>query len=106
MPLHEQRCARHGDREAVARCTGCHRYFCRECITEHDGRLLCAACLARLAAATPAARLRRFRPLRWGAACAALLALWLAYLCLGKLLLRLPSDFHEGVFWEEIAGEH
>ncbi|MBT8374528.1 MAG: rhomboid family protein, partial [Deltaproteobacteria bacterium] len=29
-----QRCNNHGQREAVARCPKCRRYFCRECITE------------------------------------------------------------------------
>jgi len=104
MLLHEQRCARHGEREAAARCPACGRFFCRECITEHDGRVLCSACLAAQAAGAAAIRPRRFRPLAWSVTCAALLALWLAYMCLGKLLLRIPADFHEGAFWKDIAG--
>jgi hypothetical protein len=44
-----QRCWNHEGREAVCRCPECGRSFCRECVTEHHGRLLCAACLARLA---------------------------------------------------------
>ena len=43
--LSRQRCANHAQREAVARCPECQRHFCRECITEHDGKLLCNHCL-------------------------------------------------------------
>jgi hypothetical protein len=105
MLLHEQRCVRHAEREAAARCPACGRFFCRECITEHDGRVLCSACLAEQAAGAAAVRQRRFRPFAWSMACAALLALWLVYMGIGKLLLRIPSDFHEGSFWQDIAGD-
>ncbi|MDR3698297.1 MAG: hypothetical protein P4L56_01600 [Candidatus Sulfopaludibacter sp.] len=47
-----QRCWNHEGREAVCRCPECGRSFCRECVTEHHRRLLCAACLARLARQT------------------------------------------------------
>lgn len=104
MLLHEQRCARHAEREAAARCPACSRFFCRECITEHEGRVLCSACLSAQVGDAVAVRPSRFRLLSWSIACAALLALWLAYMCIGKLLLRIPSDFHEGTFWEDIAG--
>ncbi len=46
--LWTQRCQFHALREAVARCPECQRYFCRECVTEHDERLLCASCLRKL----------------------------------------------------------
>ena len=45
-----QRCRNHAEREAVARCPGCGHHFCRECVTEHDDRILCAACLRKLTA--------------------------------------------------------
>ncbi len=38
-------CWNHESREAVCRCPGCSRSYCRECVTEHESRLLCAACL-------------------------------------------------------------
>lgn len=40
-----QHCWNHETREAVCRCPGCGRSYCRECVTEHEARLLCAACL-------------------------------------------------------------
>jgi hypothetical protein len=45
----QQRCWNHELREAVCRCPECGRSFCRECVTEHEARLLCAACLGKLA---------------------------------------------------------
>ena len=50
MKLSAQRCFNHAGREAVARCPECSRYFCRECISEHRGRVVCAGCLASLSA--------------------------------------------------------
>ena len=43
--LLHQRCFNHMLREAVACCPECRRYFCRECVTEHEDKVLCAACL-------------------------------------------------------------
>src|SRR5271155_4025440 len=44
----QQRCFHHEFREAASRCPMCHRYFCRECVTEHEDRVLCAECLKKL----------------------------------------------------------
>ena len=41
-----QRCWHHEQREAVCRCMACQRSYCRECVTEHEERFLCTACLA------------------------------------------------------------
>jgi len=59
----EQRCWNHETREAVCRCLVCGRSYCRECVSEHEGRLLCAACLRSQAqaAAVPPGRLHRVR---------------------------------------------
>ena len=51
-----QRCANHPHREAAARCPQCLGFFCRECVTEHEFRVLCAACIRRLTAARTAER--------------------------------------------------
>src|SRR5690349_16700517 len=49
-----QSCWNHETREAVCRCPECSRSYCRECVTEHAARLLCAACLRKaLAVAGP-----------------------------------------------------
>jgi hypothetical protein len=46
----DQHCWNHEGREAACRCPSCGRAYCRECVSEHEGRLLCAACLSGLAA--------------------------------------------------------
>ena len=47
--LIHRRCLHHPAREAVALCPECRRFYCRECVTEHTGRMICAGCVARLA---------------------------------------------------------
>ena len=56
-----QTCWNHETREAVCRCPECGRSYCRECVTEHAARLLCAACLRKaMAAVRPRRTARRF----------------------------------------------
>lgn len=96
-----QNCAHHAGRMAVARCLACGRFFCRECITEHRGQLLCTACLAKTAAAGPGRRLRRiglFRLLQWGLG---VWLLWTFFYYFALLLLRIPASFHEGTLWRQ-----
>jgi len=81
------RCRRHPERPAAARCPECGEPHCRECVVEHEGRILCAACLARLTAGDlqPAISAGHFRSfLR---AFAGVLAL-IATLWLGLVLVR------------------
>ena len=100
-PLAQQRCYTHSWREAAVRCPSCQRFFCRECATEHGGRLLCAQCLASMAA-TPAdkgkPRVRAFiAKAGWiAAALGGLLFAWLVFFYLGLALARAPFDFHTG----------
>ena len=55
MKLASTRCGNHEFRQASGLCPSCKRPFCKECLTEHDGRLTCASCLRRTA---PAAAVR------------------------------------------------
>jgi len=98
--LAHQRCLNHHFREAVARCPDCRQFFCRECITEHDDRVICAACLKRLA--RPAAR-RRWHwtgVLILGECLAGVLTVWLFFYIAGRSLLSIPDSFHEGTVWK------
>lgn len=87
-------------REAVARCPDCKRFFCRECISEHDDRVLCASCLSRRLSREEKkqyGRVLHFFPLALG-----LLTAWLFFYWIGEGLLLLPSSFHEGTFWKNL----
>ena len=44
--LLDQRCSNHALREAAVQCPSCKRFFCRECVTEHAGRMICVNCVA------------------------------------------------------------
>lgn len=103
--LAQTRCFNHDQREAVARCPGCRRHFCRECVTEHDHRLLCASCLEAEAVA-PEERPALPIPFRGMAQlAAAVFVLWIAFYILGQALLLIPSEFHHTVddFQEEMG---
>jgi hypothetical protein len=89
------RCFHHVEREAAVRCPSCGRDYCRECVSEHEDRLLCAPCLAQLAPQeSRSARLRS--PLRslthflFGLA-----LLWCILYVGGRGLLQVPQVFHE-----------
>ena len=88
-----QRCANHPGREAAARCPECRSYFCRECVTEHEDRVLCAACIRSLTASrkTPVSSLVKraaaILPVALG-----LLTAWLFFYLLGRgIFLRQPE---------------
>ncbi len=99
--LLHQRCFNHLLREAVARCPQCQRYFCRECVTEHEDKVLCATCLS--ADTDPiGSGLSRFGGLtRMVHLLLGATLLWVFFYYLGQLLLSLPSAFHEGTLWEK-----
>ena len=94
-----ERCFNHAAREAVACCPECRRFFCRECVTEHDHRLLCAACLKKSAALPLAQRPGFLDALRAAQLIASVLLAWLFFYCVGQTLLRLPNSFHDGTVW-------
>jgi hypothetical protein len=93
--LARQRCWVHAQREAVSRCPVCKRFYCRECVTEHDGRMLCVQCLSSATKAQTAPD--RTRWLLWTAA--ALLGLFLSFLVFyttGYVLQQLPPAWSSG----------
>ena len=101
MPaLAAQRCLHHAAREAIARCPECGHFFCRECITEHDERVICASCLQKVAQA--AAQPRRGRVNLWPVLQGAggFVLAGLVFYTIGRMLLALPDSFHDGTMWE------
>ncbi len=93
MSIAEERCFNHASREAVARCPECGRYFCRECVSEHEGRAICAFCLKKLGA-SPARRYRLTGLVRAAQVLIGILILWSSFYLLGRVLLTIPSSFH------------
>lgn len=90
------RCTNHEGRQASGICPSCARPFCRECLTEHAGRLSCAECLRRSA---PAARRQRAWHGRIAAPAmliAALLLSWFLFYALGSTLelMTAPDSPH------------
>lgn len=89
----------HEFREAVARCPVCRNAYCRECVTEHEGRVICAPCL-RIILSTRGAGRRRF--LRFFAAAlpvAGLLLAWIVFYGVGRVLMSIPASVHDGTAW-------
>lgn len=102
MDLARQRCLLHPLREAAARCPECRQFHCRECVTEHDGRVLCTSCLRRLTAPkTESAATRRVLGLAWQGLklAVAFLFLWFSFFLAGQFLVRTPQEFHNGALF-------
>ena len=108
--LRHARCLFHPLREAAALCPHCAGTFCRECVTDEEGKLACPPCLRRMAR-PPAPKLsqaRRFRQVLVGlAALASLVGLFFVllrwrmntpeqHLNFGRIVDdRLPEPNHE-----------
>lgn len=94
--LAQTRCYHHSHREAVARCPDCARYFCRECISDYQGKALCAQCLSQSVRETiPNKRIPAYL-LSGLCALAGFMLTWFLFYMLATLLIRIPSEFHEG----------
>lgn len=91
MNLVDQRCSNHALREAAVQCPSCKRFFCRECVTEHNGRMICVTCVTLPSETAPRASFRT----GWAAmAVAGFVVAWLVFYYLGLALARIPSEFH------------
>ncbi|WPD22695.1 MAG: hypothetical protein SD837_21230 [Candidatus Electrothrix scaldis] len=95
-------CFNHANREPVARCPECNRYFCRECVSDHDGRLLCSACLHNT---TEHQEERKSSWLKYlippFQVLLGVLGAWLAFYLLASTLLSIPSTIHDVTFRHE-----
>lgn len=99
--IEAQRCFHHESREAVGRCPECGRTFCRECLTEHDDRVLCSSCLKRLDQSAAAAPRRRRSLVPALQVVAGFILLWLSFYALGNFLLTIPAAVHDGTLFTD-----
>ena len=106
--LHQTKCFNHFDREAVARCPECRNYFCRECVTEHEGRLICAACLQKdevpEVGKVQGGGLRKAWMLLadTGRVLIGIFIIWIVFYAVGQVLLLIPDSFHTGDMWRAL----
>jgi hypothetical protein len=98
--LASRRCLNHAEREAVARCPECTQFFCRECITEHDDRVLCSACLKKLARVPLTKRPGFAMFLRLCQCALGILITWFFFFVIGEKLAREPNTFHKQSLWK------
>ena len=96
----QQRCLNHMLREAVARCPECSRFFCRECNTEHEDKVLCASCLRKRQNPPPKKNQRYQWVLRMGYFISGMILLYVIFYYVAQILVALPTDFHEGSIWQ------
>lgn len=94
------RCWNHEGREAVCRCPECRRGFCRECVAEHEQRLLCASCLKAAIRAKPAAAGRR-RMGRAAFTLAGILLAWVTLFCAGETILAYTGRVEQSI-WQQL----
>lgn len=94
-----QRCFHHSLREAVARCPECRHFYCRECITEHDDRVICAACLKKITATVTPKRISFAWAWPFVQFAMGFVIVWFVFYLFGEALLSIPSSYHEGSVW-------
>ncbi len=95
-------CFHHPQREAAARCVGCGRPFCRECITPVDRRMYCFSCFKEQTGVKERKARDWFVLSISFQGVLGLAGLWVTAYFLGRLLLELPSNFHEGTVWSKL----
>ncbi len=87
-------CFVHPSREAVALCLECRRSYCRECVVDHDGRLICAACLGRLNNAGAGSTSSVRRALSFAGLGVALLFCWIFFYMTGRAFMLAEPARH------------
>lgn len=99
--ISRQKCFNHADREAAALCLYCRNYFCRECVTEHETKVVCADCLSNVQA--PADSKNRLKPvLHICLFTLSVFFLWFLFFQFGRFLLKMPDSFHDGTLWKTL----
>ena len=90
-----RRCANHATREAVARCPACKKDLCRECITEHKGKMLCTDCLKSTTAKKEAERKKLEFALLGLLFVAGMIVSFYFFFGIASILEKIPDKFHD-----------
>ena len=106
LPIQRALCLNHPRREAAARCTSCGQPFCRECVTEFQGRMVCGACYKQKTQLKEKPKRDWFVVTTTLQALMGIAGLWFTAWLLGQILLNTPSSFHEGGVWQKLATFH
>ena len=101
--LTAERCLHHPLREAVARCVGCRRFFCRECITEYNDQIVCSACLQAVAGKSERTQWKLRRLFAPAQIALGIVIAWLFFYFVGGTFILIPTRYHEGTVW--LSGE-
>lgn len=91
--LTKTKCFHHLHREAIGRCNGCRKFYCRECLNEMDGQLTCAACI-NIETEQHNSRGVMVKFLNGGALVFGFFMLWILFYFFGRILLDLTDFFH------------
>jgi len=95
-------CFFHPSREAAARCMVCQRFFCRECVSEHELRMLCADCLRREIEGKRKNVKQTSFPYWVVQGLFGLLFLWFTFYLVGRVLVDIPASFHDGEIFSKV----
>ena len=88
------RCFNHHHREASAKCPACSKFYCRECVTEHDEKILCTSCL-RQAVQTPFPKKKdRSDWLILILFPCSFVILWYLFFLVGRIMAAVPNRLH------------
>lgn len=92
--MSQMRCWNHAHREAAARCPACGRLYCRECVAEHRGRLLCQGCLKSQEEGGREGSGLLGKTMAIVGLAVSLTMVWLFFRTIGSWLRALPEDYH------------
>lgn len=85
----------------MARCPVCRNSYCRECVTEHEGRVICAPCLKKLLIAHGATHRKFTRFFAAALPLAGLLLAWIVFYGISRVLMLIPASVHDGTAWSK-----
>ena len=94
-------CAIHPARPASARCPNCRKFYCSECITEHEGKMSCASCLRLSMESVPESKRKLRLPIAPLVQLVLAIAVcWVVFYFFAQFLVDVPDNFHDGTVWE------